>query len=115
MRSPVVTQPADRLGDRILVFDVLLQRIRIVETQMAHAAVLGSEPEIQYDRLGVTEMQVAVRFRRETRDDASAVLAVAVVLRNDRPQKVCADVFTRSLRATLVVRCRRRERDSLVA
>src|SRR5207244_1145129 len=63
----------------------------------------------------MTEMQVAVRFRREARDDASAVLAAAVVLRNDRPQKVCADVFTRSLRAALVVRCRRRERDCLIA
>src|SRR5437016_994454 len=115
MRSPVVPQPTDRVGDRILVLDVLLERIRVIEAQMADAAVLGGEPEIQYDRLGMTEMQVAVRFRRETCDDASAVLAAAIVLRDDRPQKICADFFTRSLRAALVVRCRRRERGCLIA
>jgi len=52
---------------------------------MADAAVLGSEPEIQYDRLGMTEMQIAVRFRREARDDASAVLSAMIVRRKLAP------------------------------
>ncbi len=90
MAAPVVAEPAHRCGDRILVLDVFLERIRVVEPQMARAAVFRGEPEVQDDRLGVTVMQVAIGLRRKPRDDASAIRIVRVVFRDDRAQEVRA-------------------------
>ena len=97
MRAPVITQPADGFGDRVLVFDVLLEWIRVVEAQMTDTVVLGREAEVQHDRLGVPEMQISVRLRRESRDHATAVFSATVILGDDRAQKVCADRFARIL------------------
>ena len=41
MLAPVVAQPAHRLRDRVLVLDVLLERVGVVEAQVAAAAVLA--------------------------------------------------------------------------
>src|SRR5207244_2981020 len=49
----------------------------------ALAAVLLGEAEVQADRLGVADVQVAVRLRREARVDAALVLAGAVVRVDD--------------------------------
>ena len=57
-----------------LVLDVLLDRIGVVEAQMAGAAVLGGEPEIEADRLGVTDMQSTVGLRWKASDHSPAVL-----------------------------------------
>jgi hypothetical protein len=42
---------------------------------VAHTAELARDAEVQADRLGVTQVQVAVRLGRKTRDDLAAVLA----------------------------------------
>ena len=86
--APVVAQPAHGIGDRVLVLDFFLERIRVVVTQVAGAVVLGGEPEVEDDRLGVSVMQVAVRLGREARDDAPAVFAGAKVVADDRAQEV---------------------------
>ena len=52
--------------DRIDVFDVLLDGVRVVEAQVALAAVFLRQSEVDADALGVSDMQVAVRFGRET-------------------------------------------------
>ena len=88
VRAPVEAEPADRIGDRILVLDVLLHRVGVVEAQVAAARVLGGEPEIEADRLRVAVMEIAVRLGREARDDLPAVLAGAVVLGDDRAQEI---------------------------
>jgi hypothetical protein len=88
--APVVSQPAHRIGDRILVLDVFLEGIRVVEAQVTDAAVFGREPEIQDDRLGVAEMQIAVGLGRKARDDTAAVGALSVVLGDDRTQEIRA-------------------------
>ena len=88
MRAPVVAEPAHGGRDRILVLDLLLQRIGVVEAQMARAAVFGGKAEIQDDRFGVAVVQVAVGLGRKAGDDASAIRAVGVVLRDDRAQEV---------------------------
>ena len=113
MRPPVIAEPAHRLGDRVLVFDVFLERIRVVEAQMTNAAVLGRKSEIQDDRLRVAEMEIAVRLRRKPRDDAAAVLAGAVVLGDDRAQKVGRNRLARGRGASFLGR--RRDRDRVVA
>ena len=88
MVAPVVAQPAHGLRDRILELDFLLQRIGVVVAQVARAAVLGGQPEVEDDRLGVTVVQVAVGLGRKPRDDAAAVLPGAVVLGDDRAQEI---------------------------
>ena len=88
MRAPVEAQPAHRRHDRVVVLDVLLDRIGIVEAQVAGAAILGGEPEVQADRLGVPDVQVAVGLGWKAGDDAPAVLARAQILGDDLAQKI---------------------------
>ena len=51
-------------------------RLLIVETQVTNAVVFLSNTEVQADCLDVTDMQVAVRLRRETRLNTSVVHSV---------------------------------------
>ena len=88
VRAPVEPQPAHRRHDRVGELDVLLHRIGIVEAKMADAAVFGGEPEVQADRFGMTDMQVAIGLGRKAGDDAPAVFARAQVLGDDVAQKI---------------------------
>src|SRR5207253_10541942 len=90
MRSPVVTEPMHRILDRFLVLHVLLDGVRVVEAQVAHATVLRGESEIETDRLRVTDMQVAIGLRGKASNDSAAVLTGAKILGNDLPEKVRA-------------------------
>ena len=45
---------------------------------MTGTAKVARQTEIQADRLGVAEVQVAVRLRRETRDDLGVLTGRAV-------------------------------------
>ncbi len=85
---PVESEPAHRLGDRILELDVLLDRIRVVIAQMALAVVFGGEAEIEDDRLRVSVVKISVGLGRKPRDDPPAVLAGPVVLGDDRAQEI---------------------------
>ena len=67
---PVEAEPADVLLDGVDVLDVLLDRVGVVEAQVAVPAVLGRDAEVEADRLGVADVQVAVGLGREARDDA---------------------------------------------
>ena len=64
---PGEAQPADVFLNRVDVLDVFLGRIRVVEAQVAGAAELLRDAEVQADRLGVADVQVAVRLRRKPR------------------------------------------------
>jgi hypothetical protein len=61
------------VDDRIDVFLLFLLRIGVVEAQVAAAAVLLGEAEVEQDRLGVAEVQVAVRLRRKAGADLRRV------------------------------------------
>src|SRR6266516_2265676 len=98
MRAPIVAQPADRLLDRVFVLDVFLDRIGVVEAQMANAPVLGREAEVEADRLGMPDVQIAVGLGREPCDDAPAVLVRTQILRDDLAEEVRARRAVRSLR-----------------
>ncbi len=67
---PLKSEPLDVLLDRIDIFSVLLGRIGVIETQVGLAAVFLSEAEVDADALRVSEMEVPVRLRRETRHHA---------------------------------------------
>ena len=75
--TPLITKPLDVFFDGIHIFHVLFCRVGVVETQVANAAVVLGDAEIQADGLGVTNVEVAVRLRRETRLDSLGVLAVS--------------------------------------
>lgn len=67
--SPGVAQPTHVLLDRRHVLLVLFVRVGIVEAQVADTLVIPSDPEIEHDGLGMTDVQITVRLRRKTGDD----------------------------------------------
>jgi hypothetical protein len=73
---PAETEPFDAVDDGVDVFLLFPGRVGVVEAQVADAVVVARQPEIEADRLGVTDVQVAVRLGREARDYAR-MLAVA--------------------------------------
>lgn len=64
--GPLESEPLDVALDRIDVLHVLLDGVRVVEAQVASSAVFLRQAEVDADALGVPDMQVAVRFGRET-------------------------------------------------
>ena len=102
-RSPVEAEPADVLLDRVDVLDVLLQGVRVVEAEVAGAAVLLRDAEVQADRLGVPDVEVAVRLGREARRDLAAVLPGAAVLVDDLADEVPAGGVGGGARGVFVV------------
>ena len=70
---PVEPQPLDVFPDRVDVLNVFLDRVGVVKAQVAVAAKFGGDAEVEANRLGVPDVQVAVRLGREARDDLAAV------------------------------------------
>ncbi len=66
--APVEPEPADVGLDGVDVLLLLLLRIRVVEAQVAVAAELRGDAEVEADRLGVADVQIAVGLRWEARD-----------------------------------------------
>ena len=69
MLAPVEAEPAHVALDGVDIFLLFLGRIGVVEAQIAVAAEFLGDAEIEADRLGVADMQIAVRLRREAGDD----------------------------------------------
>ena len=75
---PVKPQPFHGLDDRVDVLLFFLFRVRVVKAQVADAAVVAGEAEIQADALGMADVQVTVGFRRKPRADARRISRGAV-------------------------------------
>ena len=67
--APIEAEPAHVALDGVDIFLLFLGRIGVVEAQVAVAAEFLGDAEIEADRLGVADMQIAVRLRREAGDD----------------------------------------------
>src|SRR3546814_2794998 len=67
--------------------DTTLFRSGVVEAQVAQAAELGGDAEVQADRLGVADVQVAVGLGREAGADGG-MLSVGQVLAEDMADEV---------------------------
>ena len=67
--SPVIAEPVHVGLDGIDIFLLFLGRVGVVEAQMALAGKLLRDAEIQGNRLGMADVQVAVRLRRESGHD----------------------------------------------
>jgi hypothetical protein len=61
----VKAQPFHAVDDGVDVFLFFLGRVGVVETQVAAALIIARQPEVQADRLGVADVQVAVRLGRK--------------------------------------------------
>ena len=64
---PVRAKPFDIRLDRLHKLDVLLGRIRVVKTHVELAAVFFCDSIIDKNRLGMTNVQIAVWLRRKAR------------------------------------------------
>jgi hypothetical protein len=65
MGSPVEAEPAHIVLDGVDVFLLLLRRIGVVEAQVTAATELLRNAEVQGNRLGVADMQIAVGLWRK--------------------------------------------------
>src|SRR4029077_18424415 len=88
LRIPAEPEPCDVFFDRVDVLDVLFGGIGVVEPQVADAAALLSNPEVEADRFRVPDVEVAVRLRRKPRRHAAVMLARREVLVDDRANEV---------------------------
>ena len=66
--APLEAEPTHIALDRLDELHLLLGRIGVVETQMAAPAELGRDAEVQADRLGMADVQVAVGLGRKAGD-----------------------------------------------
>ena len=64
---PSETEPTYAVKNAVNVLLIFLHRIGIVKAHMAAPAVVTRQTEVQADALGVPNMQITVRFRREAR------------------------------------------------
>src|SRR5262245_57670321 len=85
--APVEAEPQHVLLDGVDVLLLFLGGIGVVKAQVAAAAELLRDAEVQADRLGVPDMQVSVRFGREAGDDGFVPLRIEVGL-NDVADEV---------------------------
>ena len=69
MLAPIEAKPAHVALDGVDIFLFFLGRVGVVETQIAVAAEFLGDAEIQADRFGMADMQIAVRLRRKAGDD----------------------------------------------
>ena len=60
VHPPVEAEPAQIALDRVDIFLVLAGRVGVVEAQVAAPAELLGHAEVQADRLGMTDMEIAV-------------------------------------------------------
>ena len=72
--SPVVAEPVHVGLDGIDIFLLFPGRVGVVEAQMALAGELLRDAEIQGNRLGMADVQIAVRLRRESGHDPAVFL-----------------------------------------
>ena len=88
--APIEAEPAHVALDGVDIFLRFLGRIGVVETQIAVAAEFLGDAEIQTDRFGVADVQIAVRLRRKTGDDGFVPAGSKV-----SPNDVADEIVTR--------------------
>ena len=85
---PVCPQPLHVIENGLDKFRVFLCGVGVVHTQVEFAAVLDCSQVVHIDRFCVTDMEITVRFRRETGNDFAAVFSCCQIFFNDRVNKI---------------------------
>ena len=91
--APIVTKPFDVFPYGIHVFDVFFDGIGVVEAEIARAAKFFGNAKIHANSFGMANMQVSIRFRRETRVEPSSILAIFKIVGNDLFYKIQTTFF----------------------
>src|SRR6185436_2656692 len=86
--GPLEAEPADVTRDGVDVLLALLGGVGVVEAQVAATTELAGHAEVDRDRLGVADVQVAVGLGRKPRDHLAPEAAGAVVLEDDVANEV---------------------------
>ena len=77
--APVEAEPAHVALNRLDVLQVFRRRVGVVEAEVASAVEVEREAEVQADRFGVADVEVAVGLRRKAGDDAAPVLVRGLI------------------------------------
>src|SRR5262249_49469843 len=85
--GPAPNEPVDVFLDGFHVFDVFLGGVGIIHAQVAGAAELVGDAEVQADALGMADVKVAVRLGRKTGVDAR-IFAFAKMFGHDIANKI---------------------------
>ena len=85
---PGKTQPVHVLLDGFHVLHFLFHRVGVIEAQVAAAAEFPGQAEVQADGLGMADVQVTVRFRRETGMHPAAVGAGLYIPADDAADEI---------------------------
>src|SRR6267142_5907325 len=80
MIAPIEAEPGQIALDGVDIFLLFLGRIGVVEAQMTAAAELLRDAEIEADRFGVADMEIAVGLRREPSHDGFHAARIQVIL-----------------------------------
>ena len=87
--APVESKPADIFLNRLYVFRIFRRRVRIIHAEMTDPArLLAGNAEVEADRLGMPDMEIAVGFRRKTSDHPAAMFACGTIGRNQFTNEV---------------------------
>ena len=86
--APVEAEPLYIPQDRIDILLVLLDGVGVVEADVADPAILLGDAEVHADRLGVSDMEVAIGLRGKSRLDASVVESLPEVTLHDLLYKI---------------------------
>ena len=89
-RVPLKAQPLHVALDRLHVLHIFRGGIGVVKTQIAGAAVLLRDAEVQADRFGVTHVQEPVGLRRKTRSRRATKPTSDEVIGNQLANEVAA-------------------------
>ena len=76
--APVETEPAHVALDGVDVFLLLLGRVGVVEAQVTVSAELLGDAEVEADRLGMADVEIAVRLGRKARHHGRMTLGFEV-------------------------------------
>ena len=80
MLPPVKAEPADTLLDRIDVLLLFPGRVGIIKAEVTAPAEITRQTEVDTDRLGMTDVKIAVRFGWKTGHDAAVFAAFEIFI-----------------------------------
>lgn len=64
--TPIEAEPLNRFDDGIDILLIFFFGIGVIETEVTDATVITGKTEVKADALGMTDMEVSIRFRWES-------------------------------------------------
>ena len=86
--GPFKAQPLDVVANAVDILGVFRNGIGVIEAQVGFSAKLFCQTEVEANRCSVSDVQIAVRLRRESREHAATVFAVLYIFCNNLFEKI---------------------------